>query len=84
MKIFQMLVFTAVLFSNIHWQWINNSYAATLGAAIVTYYATVILIKAIEAGWLGPRALRRLRTMEAAQVSVSAQHNSGLEASRRA
>lgn len=43
MKLFQMAVFTAVLFGNIHFGWIRNGYAATLGAAIVTWYATFIL-----------------------------------------
>lgn len=60
MKLFQIVVFTAVMFGNIHWQWIKNGYAATLGAAIFTYYVTVLLVKAIEAGYLGPRARLRL------------------------
>lgn len=84
MKFFQMLVFTAVMFSNIRWQWIQNGYAATLGAAIATYYATFILVKAIEVGWFGQRALRRLRTMEAHLVADSGQHSSDLAMSRRA
>lgn len=84
MKIFQMVVFTAVMFGNIHFEWIKNGYAATLGAAIMTYYATLILIKAIEGGYLGQRASRRLRTMEARRAADSAGHNSGSVVSRRA
>ena len=84
MKLFQMLVFTAVMFSNIRWQWINNSYAATLGAAIVTYYATTLLVKAIEAGYLGQRASQRLAMMAERVERDSAVHSSGSATSRRA
>ena len=84
MKLFQMLVFTAVMFSNIRWQWVHNSYAAALGAAIVTYYATTLLVKAIEAGYLGQRASQRLRmTVERLERSAVLR-NSGSATSRRA
>ena len=61
MKLFQIFVFTAVLFANVHWRWIDNGYAAALGAAIVTYCATLIVIRAVEAGFLGRRAAQRER-----------------------
>jgi hypothetical protein len=78
MRLFQMIVFIAVLFGNIHFEWIKNGYAATLGAAIVTYYGTLLLVKAIEAGFLGQRASRRLsRTVSRLERDLAAR-NSGL------
>lgn len=47
MKLFQMLVFTAVLFSNIHWQWTPNGYLASLIGIAVTFAATCLLV------WIG-------------------------------
>ena len=84
MKLFQMVVFTLVLFSNVRWQWIDNSYAASLGAAIVTYYATLIAVRAIEAGFLGRRAAQRLARMVAGPAVAAAADNTGLAMSRRA
>ena len=49
MKLFQMLVFTAVMFSNIRWQWTPNGYLASLIGVAASFLATVVLIKAIEA-----------------------------------
>lgn len=60
MKLFQMTVFTLVLFANVHWQWTPNGYVASLGGAIVAYSATHLMVLAIEAGLLGRRAAQRL------------------------
>lgn len=77
MKLFQTVVFTLVLFSNVRWQWINNSYAASLAAAIVTYYATLMAVRAIEAGCLGRQArLRLARTVERLDAEL-AQRSAG-------
>lgn len=84
MKLFQMVIFTLVLFSNVRWHWIDNSYAATLGAAIVAYYATLILVRTIEAGFLGRTASLRLARTAARLERQSVARNSGLAASRRA
>jgi hypothetical protein len=58
MKLFQMLIFTAVMFSNVHWQWTPNGYLASLIGAGVTYVATVAVV------WLSD-ALRGLRLRKA-------------------
>lgn len=58
MKIFQMLVFTAVLFSNVHWQWTPNGYLASLIGGGVTYVATLAVV------WISD-GLRRLRLQRA-------------------
>ena len=86
MKLFQMAVFTLVLFSNVHWQWTPNGYLASLLATAAAFVATVILIKAVETGrWLAdlraaPRSSRsgRLRRAELAAGSTD------LATSRRA
>lgn len=54
MKLFQMLIFTATMFSNIRWQWTPNGYLASLVAIGVTFAATCALL------WVGNR-LRQLK-----------------------
>lgn len=53
MKLFQTLIFVAVLFSNIHWQWTPNGYVASLigfGVKFFVTYALVLLKEALQ--WL--------------------------------
>lgn len=45
MKFFQMLVFTAVMFSNIHWQWTPNGYVASLLGIGAAFCATWLLLR---------------------------------------
>lgn len=49
MKLFQMLVFTLVLFSNVRWQWTPNGYLASMIAAGVTFAATWLLVLSRDA-----------------------------------
>lgn len=56
MKIFQMLVFTAVAFANIHWQITPNGYLGSLIAIGVTLGATHALLWVIDTLTLLKRA----------------------------
>jgi hypothetical protein len=49
MKLFQTLVFMAVMFSNIRWQWTPNGYVASLLGGLAAFFATVLLV------WCGER-----------------------------
>jgi hypothetical protein len=42
-KLFQLSVVLAVLFSDVHWRWSNNSYATALLAAYAAYVATCLV-----------------------------------------
>lgn len=81
MKLFQIVVFTAVLFGNIHFEWIKNGYAASLGAAIAAYYATLILVTVVGAarGWgrdrAGSPSLQRQDRQAMRQLSERAAHS---------
>jgi hypothetical protein len=57
MKLFQMIVFTAVLFGNIYWKWTPNGYLASLIGMGAAFCATVILLWTVD-------GLRRLKRAE--------------------
>lgn len=57
MKLFQMLVFTAVAFSNIRWQWTPNGYLASMIGGGVAYLATLAVVSVGD-------LLRRLKRPE--------------------
>jgi uncharacterized membrane protein len=61
MKLFQMLVFTAVMFSNIHWQWTPNGYLASLISIGVTFIATVSLLWIIDVSRRAARYIKPRR-----------------------
>ena len=42
-KLLQISVFSAVLFSNVAWQWTPNGYAAALVALMATIFATALV-----------------------------------------
>ena len=67
MKFFQMIVFTAVLFSNVRWPWTPNAYLASIIAAAVTFCATWLAV------WAGD-ALRWLRRIDVQPRGGRRQH----------
>jgi hypothetical protein len=49
-KLFQLSIFIAVLFSNVHYQWTPNGYLASIYAGFAALAATV-LVNWLIAGW---------------------------------
>lgn len=47
-KIYQITFVTAVLFGNVHWEWTDNWYAASIGAGILAWYSSAILFYLYE------------------------------------
>ena len=86
MKLFQMVVFTLVLFSNVRWKWTPNGYLASLIAMGATFLATVFVIKVVETvRWLvGLRAMPRSDRSGRERRAERAVGNSDLVKSRRA
>lgn len=67
MKLFQMAVFTAVLFSNVRWPWTPNAYLASIIAGAAAFGATWLAI------WTGA-GLRWLRRVDVQPRGGRGQH----------
>lgn len=63
-RLFQILIFTGVLFANVYWQWTPNGYVASLLGILASYFATVALSKFIDLTRLILKLLRNNRLQQ--------------------
>lgn len=56
-KILQVVVFTGFLFANVHWQWMDNPFVASVNAGFLAMFVTWLFAKTIDLS----RRLRRAR-----------------------
>lgn len=67
--VFQLLIFIAVMFANIHWQWTPNGYLASLIGIGTAFATTWLLLKLLDGLRLlsDARRLRRAKQQRPAE-----------------
>lgn len=47
-KFLQLVIFVGALFANVHWQWMDNPFVASVNAGFLAMFVTWLLSKSID------------------------------------